>query len=475
MLGLVHTRLAAIVVVSALVIVPCFWQRRLEAGDLGSHIYNAWLAQLIERGQAPGLWIARQWNNVLFDLILSGLGKVFSLDFAACSSAALAVLTFFWGAFTFIAALTKRSPWFVCPVIGIMAYGWCFNYGLFNYYLSVGLAFIALAILLRTRGWKRLGALAFVPVIFLAHPLGLLWMLGGAVYIAAAQRILLQFHIFLVLTSVAVIAAARIYLEKHFRLESVAHFVLLYNGLDQIVLTNRFELVVALFSSFLLFALAVEVRRRGITDVLASCAIPLSLYLIAEAAVRLLPDTVHLPQYGAPLSDLAERLTLISAVFLCCLLGTVQPRHGHWVATSAIALVFFAFLYQDTARINRMHERVDALVHSLPPGQRLIFRVAHPPKYRFRFEDILDESCVGYCFSYGNYEPAAQQFRVRASPGNAFVMTDTRDVSSLEEGTYRVEPRDLPLFQIYQCGNTWTDLCLRSLAPGQSVNSFDAK
>jgi len=41
-----------------------------RGGDLASHAYNAWLAQLIEKGQAPGLYIAKQWKNVLFDVAL---------------------------------------------------------------------------------------------------------------------------------------------------------------------------------------------------------------------------------------------------------------------------------------------------------------------------------------------------------------------------------------------------------------------
>src|SRR6202050_3401330 len=65
--------------ISALVLVPCFWHRRIAAGDLASHMYSAWLAQLIERHQVTGLWIERRWNNVLFDLRVSGLGKAFSL------------------------------------------------------------------------------------------------------------------------------------------------------------------------------------------------------------------------------------------------------------------------------------------------------------------------------------------------------------------------------------------------------------
>ena len=85
--------------VSAALLIPVFWHRRIEAGDLGSHVYNAWLAQLIRQGQAPGLWIARQWNNVLFDWLLSGLGAVFGLRAAERIAVSLAVLIFFWGAF----------------------------------------------------------------------------------------------------------------------------------------------------------------------------------------------------------------------------------------------------------------------------------------------------------------------------------------------------------------------------------------
>ena len=59
-----------ILFLSVAAVTPCVWHRRIEAGDLGSHVYNAWLAQLIGKGQAPGLYIAKQWNNVLFDVVL---------------------------------------------------------------------------------------------------------------------------------------------------------------------------------------------------------------------------------------------------------------------------------------------------------------------------------------------------------------------------------------------------------------------
>ena len=41
--------------VSILALAPVFWQPRVQAGDLSSHIYNAWLTQLIETGRTQGL------------------------------------------------------------------------------------------------------------------------------------------------------------------------------------------------------------------------------------------------------------------------------------------------------------------------------------------------------------------------------------------------------------------------------------
>jgi hypothetical protein len=112
---------------SAVVLIPCFWHRRIEACDLASHTYNAWLSQLIERGQAPGLWLARQGNNILFDMLLVRLGNLVGLAIGEKIAVSLAVLIFFWGAFALIAAMTRRIPWFLVPCLMIFAYGWTFE------------------------------------------------------------------------------------------------------------------------------------------------------------------------------------------------------------------------------------------------------------------------------------------------------------------------------------------------------------
>jgi hypothetical protein len=129
-----------IIPISVLLLFPCFWQARIEAGDLRSHLYNAWLTQLVMQGQAPGLWVTHQWTNVLFHFLLSGFGHVFGLYAAERIAVSLAVLIFFWGAFAFVFAATRRPPWLLVPLIAAMSYGWTFQEGVFNYYISVGLA-----------------------------------------------------------------------------------------------------------------------------------------------------------------------------------------------------------------------------------------------------------------------------------------------------------------------------------------------
>src|SRR6266478_3603854 len=133
-----HAAVAAIV--SLLLVVPCFWHRRIEAGDLASHVYNAWLAQLIEKGQAPGLYLASRWDNVLFDFTLLHLANFLGFSIAEKIAVYACVLIFFWGVFAFLAAVTGRAPWFLAPCIAMLAYGYSFNMGFMNYYLSLGLA-----------------------------------------------------------------------------------------------------------------------------------------------------------------------------------------------------------------------------------------------------------------------------------------------------------------------------------------------
>jgi hypothetical protein len=40
----------------------------------------------------------------------------------------------------------------------------------------------------------------------------------------------------------------------------------------------------------------------------------------------------------------------------------------------------------------------------------------------------------------------------------------------MEEGTYEVQPEDLPAYQLYQCSSSGKDLCIRPLEAGEENN-----
>jgi hypothetical protein len=460
--------------ISALILIPCFWHREIVSSDLGSHLYNAWLVQLIHHGQAPGLWISPQRTNVLFDWLLSGLGSIVGLRAAEKIAVSLAVLVFFWGAFALISAATRRAPWFLTPCIALVTYGWTFHLGFFNYYLSLGLSFFYIAILWRGKGWERLAAVAIAPLVLVAHPLGFVWLVGASAYILLAERTprAIQFVIFVL--AVAFLGALRFYLGRHYVVDPAPQPFFSFNGADQLVLFGfRYKVLARVLLTFALFSLAVDIALRPRDgDTWKHYSIPLQLYILAGLAVVLLPDAVDFPPPTATIALLTERLTSISAVLGCCLLGAMRPRKWHLVALGAIAVVFFSFLYQDTAAVNKLEAQVDRLVRTLPPNQRVMATILPPNGSRILVQHIIDRACIGHCFSYGNYEPGAAVFRVRAEPGNPYVLSDYDLDIDMEQGTYVVQREDLPVYQVYQCSESGTRLCIRSLAAGEDNDSY---
>src|SRR5439155_2441253 len=97
-----------ILFLSVVLVIPCVWHRHIEAGDLASHVYNAWLAQLIEKGQAPGLYNAKQWNDVLFDVALLRLANIMDIGESQKIVVSVWSLFFLWWVFAFVAAVSDR-------------------------------------------------------------------------------------------------------------------------------------------------------------------------------------------------------------------------------------------------------------------------------------------------------------------------------------------------------------------------------
>jgi len=459
-----------ILAISAAVLAPIFWHRNIAAGDLGSHLYNAWLAQLIRHGQAPGLWLAPRWNNVLFDYLLVALGRFVSLHAAEKIAVSIAVLIFFWGAFALVCAATRRAPWLLCPAIAMFSYGYSFEMGFLNFYISLGLAFFGIAIFWRGRGWERLLPIALAPLAMLAHPLGFAWLVAASAYVAMAEAIPRRYQVLLVIAAGVVLFAARYYFWHHDIVLARDDPFYFFNGSDQLLLFGpRYAIPEFALLIFIFCALATAFFSRPWGKVSwTHLAIPLQLYVVVGLAVILLPDGIRFPYQPSALALLTERLTSVSAVLLCCFLGALQPRRWHLLAGAAIAAIFFAFLYQDTGEINRMEAQVEQLVRTVPPNSRVLATLKPPfPESRILVQHIADRACIGHCFSYGNYEPASAQFRVRVTPRNPYAMLSYDSAVNMEDGSYEVQPEDLPAYQVYQCSADQKKLCIRPLAAGE--------
>ena len=465
------TRFAA---VSAALLIPIFWHKRIEAGDLGSHLYNAWLAQLIREGRAPGLWIARQWNNVLYDLLLSRLGSAFGLHAAEKIAVSFAVLTFFWGAFALIAAATRRAPWKLSPLLAVFAYGWTFEMGFMNYYISLGLCFLALAAYLRfgSRGGPISAAL--IPLIWMAHPLGVICLAALGAYIVLAKAVQPRYHGYLLLAAGISLFGLRMYLAGRYDVRwNVLARYFFFNGADQLMLYSaRYDLLYLLFVALLVAALvATASGPRREDSFWKASGIPLQLYVATGMASILLPTRVAFPQYPAALTFLTPRLTSVSGILACWMLSAWKPRKWVVAGSALLAAVFFLFLYADTGTLNGLEERVERSVAALPNGHRVVSDLEANEDSRIVIEHIVDRACIGRCFSYDNYEPPSAVFRVRAAPGNSIVYVADTSEAGAESEKKRVEARvkslDPPVFEISQCSANGANICVRELSPDE--------
>ncbi|HKW61939.1 MAG TPA: hypothetical protein VJN89_05285 [Candidatus Acidoferrum sp.] len=465
-----------ILAVSAAIVIPCFWHRRIEAGDLASHAYNAWLAQLIQKGQAPGLYFSGQWNNVLFDLTLLWFAKALGLAAAQRIAVSVCVLTFFWGVFAFVNVVTERPPWFLAPCIAMLAYGYSFSMGFMNYCWSLGLACFALAIVWRPRRVHWIGGAIFALLAYVAHPIGSLWLVGMFVYVKLREKLPGWWKLILPFGAAAGFYAVFWYASH--RPELSADWdrgpFYFYNGADQLALYgNRYVVlaVVTLCLGVVCVALDLFAGERSSWKRFTS---PMEWYAVAFCATALVPENLRPSPDAGWIGLLGSRLTTVSAILGLCFLGLLKPRKWQLAGFGSCAVIFFAFLYQDTGWLNRLEVNGERLVSNLSPGleSRVIVTLDAPAGSRIQFiHHAVERACIGHCFSYANYEPSSKEFRVRVHEGNPLVTSSTDTAEDMAAGEYNMDESDLPMKQIYQCdANDLTKLCIRDLKAGDDLN-----
>jgi len=433
--------------VSLLLLAPCYWQSRVQAGDLSSHIYNAWLAQLIERGEIHGLRIAGQTTNVLFDLMLGGLYQLAGPAAAQRIAVSLAVLIFIWGAFAFATAVSGRQAWLVLPCIAVLAYGWVFHMGFFNFYLSLGLGFWALALLWQPNPRRVAAAIPILAVAYLAHALPVAWVAGLAAYKMVAGLLSGKLRLYLIAGAFLAMVTASAIVARTMPSNWSARQIALATGLDQawVFDSKYYALMMALLLFWILLFLNV-VRSSDARRVVGG--MPFQFCLISAAAVFILPTSILIPGYRHALVYIAERMSLGVGICFSALLAGARPRRFERGAILAIAALFFAFLYRDEHALNAFEDRMQDAVATLPAGQRVISAIDDPGLRVNALAHTIDRVCIGHCYSYANYEPSTAQFRVRADGENPYVASSYRDSWLMQVGMYVVKDRDLPLYQV---------------------------
>ena len=446
-------------------LVPCFWQSRVQAGDLSSHLYNAWLAQLVEGGRAPGLVVVWQSTNVLFDWLLGALFRGLGPAAAERIAVALAVLVFTWGAFAFLSVVAGRRVWELLPCVAMLAYGWVFHIGFFNFYLGLGLCFWALAV-----SWsgtlRGVGVAApILALAWVAHALPVVWVVALLVYSWVWRRLPPRVRPFAPLGAIVLLALSSAVFARIFASRWTPNQAALATGADQLrVFDAKYDALAWALLAVWGFLLVSAIRSQGLRSVCSR--LELQVWLICAAGAVIVPGVVRLPGYGHALVFITERMSLAAAVMACAVVASPHPRRAS-LAFAGIAAAFFAFLYHDERILNQFEDRLDEIVERLPPEQRVILAVRDPTLRINALTHTIDRACIGRCYSFANYEPSTLQFRVRVEAPNPIVASTYADSSAMQVGGYVVLSRDQPLYQVGIGPDGW--LGVEALAAGQET------
>jgi len=447
------TNLILIAVVALLLLVPCFWQPHIMAGDLPSHLYNAWLAGQIERGNFPAqLSLAHPITNVLADWVSKGL--LYSLGPSASERivAGAAVEIFFWGAFCFVAAAAGQRCWIIAPSLAMIAYGLVFHIGFLNFYLSTGLSLWMMALLWHPRFPRCWLAVPLAALALLAHAVPLAWALAALLYVHALrmvpkpQRILVFSATagLLVLAQYALLASfpanrwslgELVSLEAALGLTGTGQFWL-YGPEYAIVVCGVLIVWVVLFLQ--------RVGRRSFLDDPV-----IHVWGLSVLGYALMPRAIVLPQYHSPLGFMQYRMSLFIAILLCAVLS--GGAHGRRLTrvSGLLASLFFTLMYLDARSLNRVEADLAGLFSTLPPDSRVAAALRDSASWRLNgLEHVPALACLERCLDYGNYEPASGQFRVRVSGPNGVVASDIDTAGGITTGEHIVTPAEAPLYTV---------------------------
>ena len=462
-----------IAVVAVLLLIPCFWQPHIVAGDLSSHFYNAWLAGQIQHGKVstPEVILAHPVVNVLSDWVIQQL--LYKLGRAPTERivAGSAVEIFFWGAFFFVAAVADKRCWIIAPSLGMIAYGLVFHMGFLNFYISTGFSLWLMTLLWRPqRPWLWF-AIPVAALALLAHPLPLAGAVAALLYVYAVRRVaksqrwgvLIAGACLLILgqTTLLALFPTRWVLRDFVGLDGITGLI----GAGQLWLYGPQYLIVVAGILIIWFVLFLERLDRGsiIEDPLVH------LWGLSILAYVLLPRQIQFPQYRFPLAFIQLRVSFFIAVLFCAVIAGGLHGRSLTRASCLLTAAFFTMLYLDAKSLNQVEEELTRMVSALPPGQRVVAAIWDTSSLQINgLIHVGSGVCIGRCFDYGNYEPATGQFRIQVAGPNGVVADNMGTVAELEEGRHIVTAQEAPLYSVCP-SKVLNEFELRKLGVGETT------
>ena len=451
-------------------IVPCFWHRNVINGDLGSHLYNAWLAIGVEHGEYPGLYFEPVHTNILFDILLTRLVSAFRPATAERLVLSISVLIFFWGTFAALRALSGERAWAVTPLILILTHGWVLQVGFMNFYLATGIALFALALSWDASAARAVFSCLLLALAAMAQPLPAVWVALAIVYKALymrweRHRTRLLFAA-IGLSAFCAVAIRAGWFPIILRTTGWEIGQLLYaTGADQALAYGpEYEVVALSLLALAGIVLAQHWRRKG---PVYSNSLVVHLWILLAFGTFLVPDGILFRGYVAGYYFISQRISALLAVVGIAALAAERPQPRVTLSFALVAALFFAMLYRDTGRLSTIQSEFNDIVQRYPTGQRFVTDLNdwHPKSQAPFLQSMLGRACVARCLDYGNYEASSRQFRIRARGPNPFVRTDLNR-NPVEE--FQLTNPELPLNEIEWCRPASDELCVREIQPATS-------
>jgi hypothetical protein len=352
------------------------------------------------------------------------------------------------------------------PWIAVLAYGWVFHMGFFNFYLSLGFCFWGLALAWNWQTRQLAITIPLLAVAYLAHALPVVWTIGVLAYLWLARRAGPDYQTKLLGAVLLAIVALRVVLSSTLVTRWSGQQITLITGVDQLwVFDDKYSPLAA--GALLIWGIWFW-RHKG-----AWRSTQFHICLITAAGILLIPSVVSIPGYKHALVYIAERMSLVLGVCVLAVLAEAPSRFYDRYVTAAILVLFFGMLYRDERLLNQYEDRVNAAVAQLPTNARVIASIEQPDLRVNAIAHMIDRSCIGRCYSYANYEPSTAQFRVRVNGENPIVAATYADSFGLQSGRYVVKDSDVPLYQLLADENG--QIQVRTVPAGQPCGMTSAK